>query len=55
MKWLGHIGYMGEIRNAYKVLMRKHNEEDTMLVQVLGKWNGYYWPKTGQWWPLLTQ
>jgi hypothetical protein len=45
---------MGEIRNTYRVLVGKHNEEITMLKQVLGKWivrrwNGYYWPKKGQW------
>jgi hypothetical protein len=23
MRWVGHVAYMGEMRNAYKILVRK--------------------------------
>lgn len=55
MRWLEHIACMWEIRNTYKVLVGRHNEEVTMPRQVLGEWNGCYWPKKGQYWPLRTQ
>jgi hypothetical protein len=27
MIWMGHVASMGDIRNAYKILIRKHKEK----------------------------
>jgi hypothetical protein len=29
MRWLGHVACIGEVRNTYKILVRKLREEDT--------------------------
>jgi hypothetical protein len=62
MRWAGHAAWMGEIRNAYKILFRKpawkrpfrrprHKWEDNLeciLQKQSGEvWTGFIWLRTG--------
>jgi len=33
MRWVGHVARMGEIRNAYKILVRKPKGKSTRKTQ----------------------
>jgi len=42
MRWAGHVGCMGEMRNAYKILVGKP-EGKTVLEWILGRQGGKEW------------
>jgi len=39
VRWAGHVGGMGEIRNVYKILVRKPQGK-RLLVRHRHKWEG---------------
>jgi hypothetical protein len=41
MRWAGHVAGMGELRNAYRILVGK--PETTTKTQVVGGWTILKW------------
>jgi hypothetical protein len=63
MRWLGHVAHMGEKRNAYVVLVRKHEGKNRledlgiagriMLEWILKNQDGRSWTKV-MWLSIVT-
>jgi hypothetical protein len=61
MRWARHAAFMGELRNAYKILVRKpdgkkpprrprRRQDDIIKIdftEIMRQWTGFSWLKTG--------